>query len=108
MKLKRGQRPLNIPHFASSAQDTVLSSPKSEACTVRRVALQSGGGTPGNPASQAQSQLSAGGQEAAAGLAAREPAPVRMRAPLGRLGEGEGREEGVRLRLPVGRRLVTW
>ena len=108
MKLRRGQRRLIILQFASSTQDTVLTSTKSEPCTVRRVALQSGGGTPGSPASQAQSQLSAGGQEAAAGLAAREPAPVRMRAPRGRLGEGVGREEGVRLRLPVGRRLVTW
>ncbi|KAJ8792849.1 hypothetical protein J1605_004034 [Eschrichtius robustus] len=31
-----------------------------------------------------------------------------MRAPLGRLGEGEEREEGVRLRLLVGRSRVTW
>lgn len=105
MKLRSGQLPLDSPILT---QETILSSSKNQPYAVRRFALRSGGGTPGNPASQAQSPLSACGQEAAAGLGAREPAAARMRAPLGHLGEGEGREEGVRLRLLVGRSPVTW
>lgn len=96
------------PSRSLLTQGTALSSTKIKSSVVCRVALRCGGGAPGNPASQAQSQLSAGGQEAAAGLAARELAPARMRASLGCLGEGKGRAEGVRLCLPVGRPWVTW